>query len=153
MVTAHELNIEGSKYYSEGDYKKALECFEESLKLNAIDATVLCNKANSLFALGRHNRAKEVIGAALILHPNNDNIKKIKEIIFNKSHNVNEETTNKHNQNIREVHHYHDSGGNVVITFIIICIIIFLIWLFYGDYIKFYIEAFRFNLFMSRLGF
>ncbi|ADG13331.1 TPR repeat-containing protein [Methanocaldococcus infernus ME] len=61
----------GLKYYNEGRYEKAIECFDKAIKLDPNNPAAWYYKADSLYKLERYEKAIECFDKAIKLDPNN----------------------------------------------------------------------------------
>ena len=65
MTSAQEWVDKDSKYAKDGNFAKALDCFNESLKLNLDNAAAYGKKASVLLELKRYEEAEEAAGQAI----------------------------------------------------------------------------------------
>ncbi len=67
--TAEDWFDEGNKYYLEGDFTKAIGCFDKAIELNPDDPDAYNNKGSALDRLGEYPQAIECYDKAIELNP------------------------------------------------------------------------------------
>jgi len=69
VKTANDHELEGNKFYAEGDYKKAVESYNQSLAIESKNAVIHTNKGLALQKLGQLEDALKSFDEALEKDP------------------------------------------------------------------------------------